>query len=141
VTPWRWNVYVIACNPAAQQYVGMTKLLVMARWGRHISDGHCQINFCGGDGSTKRNMRSRCGNRISPLIRHLGSEDPERRARDEMALRVEGVVDGGVHAEETQGGASRLEPLHFALSSSHCLMRVFGSIVRPEPLLMRASQS
>jgi hypothetical protein len=32
----------------------------------------------------------RCGNRISPLIRRLGSEDPERRARDEMALKVEG---------------------------------------------------
>ena len=52
-----------------------------------------------------------------------------------MALEVEGVVDGGVHAEEPLGGASRLEPLHFALSSSHRLMRVFGSIVFPEPLL------
>jgi len=46
-----------------------------------------------------------------------------------MALEVEGVVDGGVHAEKTLGGASRLEPLHFALSSSHRLMRIFGSIV------------
>ena len=41
---------------------------------------------------------------------------------DEMALKVEGVVDGGVHAEKTLGGASRLEPLHFALSSSHRLV-------------------
>jgi hypothetical protein len=48
----------------------------------------------------------RCGNRISPLIRRLGSEDPERRARDEMALKVEGVVNGGMHAEEALGGAS-----------------------------------
>jgi hypothetical protein len=48
-----------------------------------------------------------------------------------MALEVEGVVDGGVHAEKTLGGASRLEPLHFALSSSHRLMRVLGSIVLP----------
>src|SRR5271169_2050956 len=66
---------------------------------------HCQINFCRVR-SAERNARSRCGNRISPLIRRLGSEDPERRARDEMALKVEGVVNGGMHAEEALGGAS-----------------------------------
>ena len=58
-----------------------------------------------------------------------------------MALEVEGVVDGGVHAEEPLGGASRLEPLYFALSSPHRLMRVFGPIVFAQPLLMRAVQS
>ena len=46
-----------------------------------------------------------------------------------MALKVEGVVDGGVNAEKTLSGAGRLEPLHFALASSHRLMRVFGSVV------------
>ena len=46
-----------------------------------------------------------------------------------MALKIEGVVNGGVHIEKTLGGASRLEPLHFALSSSRRLMRVLGSIV------------
>jgi hypothetical protein len=50
-----------------------------------------------------------------------------------MALEVEGVVDGGLHAEKPLGGASRLEPLHFALSSSHRLMRVFGPIVLRSP--------
>ena len=84
---------------------------------------------------------SRGRNRIPPLVSCLGSEDREGRARDEMALKVESVVDGGVHAEKTLGGASRLEPLHFALSPSHRLMRVFGSIVLPQPLLMRAGQS
>jgi len=58
-----------------------------------------------------------------------------------MALEVEGVVDGGVHAQKSLGGASRLEPLHFALSPSHRLVRVFGSIVLPQPLLVRAGQS
>ena len=58
-----------------------------------------------------------------------------------MALKVEGVVNRGMHAEEALGGASRLEPLHFVLSSSHHLMRVFGSIVHPQPLLKWASQS
>jgi hypothetical protein len=56
-------------------------------------------------------------------------------------LKVEGVVNGGVHAEKTLGGASRLEPLHFVLSSSHRLMRVFGSIILSPPLLMRAGKS
>src|SRR6516225_10373460 len=78
---------------------------------------------------------------IPPLVRRLGSEEPQRRARDEMALKVEGVVDGGVHAEKPLGGASRLEALHFVLSSSHRLMRVFGPIVFAQPPLMRAGQS
>jgi hypothetical protein len=38
-----------------------------------------------------------------------------------MALKVEGVVDGGVHAEETLGRSSRLEALQLALAPSHCL--------------------
>ena len=58
-----------------------------------------------------------------------------------MALKVEGIMDGGVHAEKTLGGASRLEPLHFALSPSRGLMRVFGTVVFPQPSLMRAGQS
>ena len=66
---------------------------------------------------------------MPPLVRCLGSEDPQRRARDEMALEVEGVVNGGVHAEKTMDGTSRLEPLHFALASSHRLMRVLRPIV------------
>ena len=36
------------------------------------------------------------------LVRRLGAEDPQGRARDEMALEIEGVVDGGVHAEKTR---------------------------------------
>ena len=47
-----------------------------------------------------------------------------------MALQVEGVVDGGVKAEEALGGARRFEALHFALSPPHDLMRVFGSVVQ-----------
>ena len=46
-----------------------------------------------------------------------------------MALKVEGIMDGGMHAEKTLGGSSRFEPLHFALSSSHRLMRILGPIV------------
>ena len=58
-----------------------------------------------------------------------------------MALEIEGVVDGGVHAEKPLGGARRLESLHFALSPSYRLMRVFGAVVFPQPLLVWAGQS
>ena len=57
-----------------------------------------------------------------------------------MALKVEVVVDGGVHAEEALGGSSRLEALLLALLSSHGLMRILRPIVFPEPLLMRTGQ-
>jgi hypothetical protein len=73
------------------------------------------------------------------LVRRLGSEDPQRRSRDEMALKVEGIVDRGMHVEEALGRSSRFEPLHLALSSSYRLMRILGAIILPEPLLM-ASQ-
>ena len=43
--------------------------------------------------------------------------------------------------KEALGRARRLEPLHFTLSSSHDLVEVFGAIVRPQPLLMRAGQT
>jgi hypothetical protein len=70
----------------------------------------------------------------------FGSEDAQRRPGDEMALKVERVVDGGVHTEKALGGCSRFEPLHLALSPSHDLMRVLSLIVHPEPLLMAAGQ-
>src|SRR5262249_31773856 len=44
-------------------------------------------------------------------------------------VSVEGVVDGGVHAEKALCGSSRLEPLQLAFASSHRLMRVLRSIV------------
>ena len=57
-----------------------------------------------------------------------------------MALEVEGVVDGGVHAEKALCGARRLEPLHFALASLHRLMRVLRPIVLSEPVLVGTAQ-
>jgi hypothetical protein len=46
------------------------------------------------------------------LRRHLatcssfGAEDPQCGSGDEVALKVEGVVDRAVHAEETLSGSS-----------------------------------
>jgi hypothetical protein len=58
-----------------------------------------------------------------------------------MALKVEGVVDGGLHAEEALSGPSRFEPLHLALSSPYRLMRVLRPIVPPKPLFVSTAQS
>jgi hypothetical protein len=76
-----------------------------------------------------------------PLCGSFGPEDPQCRPGDEVALKVESVVNGGVHAEEALGRSSRPEPPQLALASSHCLMRVFRPIVHPEPLLMRTGES
>jgi hypothetical protein len=67
--------------------------------------------------SPSQDVRSHWRDRIPPLVRRIGSKDPERRSRDEMALKVEGVVYGGVHAGETLSGSSRFEALKLALSS------------------------
>jgi hypothetical protein len=59
--------------------------------GKRLSEGIVRFNSGLSRGSTRRNTRAPCDNGISPLIRRLGSEDPEGRARDEMALKVEGA--------------------------------------------------
>ena len=47
---------------------------------------------------------------VMPLRRHFatlqvasGSEEPQRRSGDEVALKVEGVVNRAMHAEEALG--------------------------------------
>src|SRR6266446_4251075 len=40
-----------------------------------------------------------CRDCIPPSVRRLGSEDPQRRPRDEMALKVEVIVDSSMNAE------------------------------------------
>jgi predicted ATPase/DNA-binding winged helix-turn-helix (wHTH) protein len=48
-----------------------------------------------------------CGcDRIAPLCSSFGTEDPEGGSGDEVALKVEGVVNCAVHAEEALGGSS-----------------------------------
>ena len=43
---------------------------------------------------------------ILPLCSSFGSEDPKGGSGDEVALKVEGVVDRTVYAEEALGGPS-----------------------------------
>jgi hypothetical protein len=69
--------------------------------------------------------------RLDRMRRRFGSERPQRPPGDEVALKIECVVDGSVHVEEALGRASRLEPLHFTLAASHDLVGILGAIVRP----------
>jgi hypothetical protein len=43
---------------------------------------------------------------LLPLCSSFGSEDPQGGSGDEVALKVEGVVNRAVHAEEALGGSS-----------------------------------
>jgi hypothetical protein len=72
-----------------------------------------------------------CCDGVLPPRRRFGSKGAQRRSGDQVALKVERVVDGSGHIEKTLGRASRLEPLHFSFSSSDDLLRVLGAIVRP----------
>ena len=89
----------------------------------------------------RANQVSCCRDGILPLRRRFGSEGPQRGPGDEVALKIERVVDGGMDTEEALRGSSCLEPLNLALASSHRLMGVLHAIVLPQPLLMTAGQA
>ena len=61
---------------------------------------------------------------ISPVCGSFGPEDPQYGSGDEMTLKVEGVVNRTVHAEEALGRSSRLgEP---TVSTTAGASAVFG---------------
>jgi hypothetical protein len=53
-----------------------------------------------------RSNQVSCCDGILPLRRSFGSEAPHRGPGDEVALKIECVVDGGMDAEEALGGSS-----------------------------------
>ena len=50
-------------------------------------------------------IQSGGGGCVLPLLRSRGSEEAQRRSGDQMALEIEGIVDGGVGGEKTLGGS------------------------------------
>jgi hypothetical protein len=52
-----------------------------------------------------RHTSCRC-DRFLPLCSRFGAEDPQGGSEDEVALKVEGVVNCTVHAEEALSGSS-----------------------------------
>jgi hypothetical protein len=53
-----------------------------------------------------RSNQVSCCDGILPPRRRFGSKGPQRRSGDEVALKIERVVDGGMDAEEALGGSS-----------------------------------
>jgi len=80
------------------------------------------------------------GSSVVPLSCGFRSKDPQLRAGDEMTLKIEVVVHGRMDIKEAPGGSRRFKALHLALSSSYYLVRILGSIILPDSLLMAARQ-
>src|SRR5438067_4786096 len=78
----------------------------------------CHVNDHRPKWGESKQISYRCDSTLPPR-RRFGSEGPQRRPGDEVALKIECVVDGSVHVEEALDRASRLEPLHFTLAASH----------------------
>jgi|SRR6267378_460345 len=53
-----------------------------------------------------RSNQVSCCDGILPLRRRFGSEGPQRGPGDEVALKIERVVDGGMDTEEALRGSS-----------------------------------
>jgi hypothetical protein len=52
-----------------------------------------------------RHASCRCDGTL-PFCSSFGSEDPKGGSGDEVALKVEGVVNGTMHAQEALGGSN-----------------------------------
>jgi hypothetical protein len=56
--------------------------------------------------------------RCEPLLHRLGSEEAQRAARDQMALNIESVVDGGMQGDGI--AATMVRPRYSGVSSRGC---------------------
>jgi DDE domain len=83
----------------------------MYLWRAVDDEGEVLDKLCHGN-SMERASRAKSGHasrrcdRIAPLRSSFGSKDPQCGSGDEVALKVEGVVNRAVHAEEALGGSS-----------------------------------
>src|SRR6202007_311903 len=50
--------------------------------------------------------RQHSGVWLFPVVFRLRSEEPKRRPGGEMAVKVEGIVGGGMHAQKAPGGST-----------------------------------
>jgi hypothetical protein len=103
----------------------------------HEGEGHCHVVEQECERPASRVFSSGRNGR-APRVHRRGAEGAVRSGRCEVALDVEGVVDGGMDREEFLGGAWAPETLHLALPSSGRLMRILCPIVLPPTALMTA---
>jgi hypothetical protein len=89
--------------------------LVRVAKGLASRDGPYTVGRCIGEALSRqlstsqegaRSNQVSCCDGILPLRRRFGSKRPQRRSGDEVALKIERVVDGGMDTEEALGGSS-----------------------------------
>ncbi|SMF64054.1 hypothetical protein SAMN02982917_3277 [Azospirillum oryzae] len=91
--------------------------------------------------SDNTQLCSRCGSRGLPVGDGLRPKGAQSTAGDQVALKAEGVVDGGVQRDETLGRAWRLEALHLPFASPERLTRDFGPVVLAPAVFMVRRQT
>jgi hypothetical protein len=69
------------------------------------SEGLVTVTVAGRNAARANQISWCCDGALPPRSR-FGSKGPQRRSGDEVALKVERVVDGGMDAEEALGGSS-----------------------------------
>lgn len=84
---------------------------------------------------------SRSSGRSIPISDGLGLEGAQGKAGNRAELKVEGVVGGGRHGDETLGGTRRFKPLHFVLPSAKRLMGDLSPVVLVNSLFMVGTQA
>ncbi len=76
----------------------------------------------------------------APRIHRRRPKGPVRSCRGEMALDVEGILDGGMRGEKSLRRSGALEALHLAFSSPRRLMRILRPVVAPSTSFMASCE-
>jgi uncharacterized protein with PIN domain len=65
----------------------------------------------------------------------------KRVSRNQVTFHGEDIVDGSMERPKALGGLRRFEALHFPLPSPQRLVRVFGSVVCAQALVVAAAEA
>ena len=141
IVGWQEGKRRVGCEPIDQPVrlaTSREQVRAIDEWRRKEPDGFVTVTGVGSRGGMADRVSCRCDS-VGPLRSCLGSEDPQGRSGDQVALKVESVVDRGV-LQETLGGFGRFEALQLALSSLYHLMRILCPIVLSQRLFVTARQ-
>src|SRR6516162_2532696 len=117
IVSWQEGKRRMGCEPIDQPVrlaTSREQVRAIDEWRRKEPDGFVTVTGVGSRGGMADRVSCRCDS-VGPLRSCLGSEDPQGRSGDQVALKVESVVDRGVHVQETLGGFGRFKALQLAL--------------------------
>jgi hypothetical protein len=96
-------LYTRVANTTIRSVTSPLDRLAPLAVGRSSPGGLCHGNDRWAREGRGLSLTSCCCDSIVPLRRRVGSKDPQGRSGDEVALKVECVMDGGVHIEKALG--------------------------------------